>query len=448
MSKQGLLIVDDEAEARNQLRWSFSEEYEIFEAANRDEALALAHSARPGVVILDLRLPPSLDDASEGFKTVQDILQSDPLSKILISTGIHEKETALKAIDLGVFDLFTKPLDLDELKITVKRASRLYSLQKENNKKREQDRGMLGSSEPMKEVLGLIQKVAPVNVPVLILGESGTGKELAAKEIHSTSDRRDKPFIVINCGAIPENLLETELFGYEKGSFTGAESQKKGKIEYAEGGTLFLDEIGELSQTLQVKLLRFLQEQTIERVGGREPIIVDTRIISATNKDLEAMARTGEFREDLYFRLGVIVLKMPPLRERGADIFTLSLAFLNKFSKEYNRTIKGFSVNAVTALKQYAWPGNIRELENKIKRAVALCRMKEISPEDLDLPSPESTRAAPSGSMAEAKEEFRKKLIHEALFRNKGVISKSAKELGISRQYLSKLISKYNLKPK
>lgn len=452
MTKPCILIVDGDPASRGRVRRTLFEDYDVIEASERSSAVELTKQLRPAVVITELGLPPNPFGPSEGLKTVLEILQTDRLSKVIAHTSLKEKGTAVKALDLGVFDYFLKPAPPDELRIMVKRAMHLYGIQREDaDLCREMEYGpanMIGTSPKMQEVFRSIKKIASVNMPVLVLGESGTGKELAANAVHDLSDRKDKPFIVINCGAIPENLLETELFGYERGAFTGADTQKKGKVEYAEGGTLFLDEIGELSPKLQVKLLRFLQESTIERVGGRESLTVDARVISATNRDLKTMASEGTFREDLYFRLGVIPLIMPPLRERGDDVYTLALSFLRKFTRELNRHISGFNEAAVKAIGEYNWPGNIRELENKVKRAVALCKDREISPEDLTLPSPGTLAVKETTGLAEAKEAFKKRLVQEALLKNKGGISRSASDLGISRQYLSRLITKYNLKVK
>ncbi len=445
-----LLIVDGDGPARERMRLAFCEDYEVFEACGREEAVEEVLSDGPGVAIIDLGLPPSLTDGlSEGLLTLREALVVAPCLKAIAMAGEGWREGAVRALELGAFDYFTKPLVMDEVRFVVKRAFHLYDIRHGEGWKREDtgkiDPDSLGGSPPMREAIGMIKKVAPVDVPVLILGESGTGKELAAKAIHNLSPRRNGPFAVINCGAIPEDLLESELFGYEKGAFTGAQARKKGRIEFADRGTLFLDEIGELSPKLQAKLLRFLQENTIERLGAGAPIAIDARVISATNRDLLGMVSAGGFREDLYFRLGVIAIEMPPLRHRGEDISTLALRFLKKYTKEINPGIKAFDRYSVNALLAYGWPGNVRELENRIKRAVALCSGAEITAGDLGLPSPE---ACVSIGFIEAKESFKKKTVQEMLLKNKGAISRSAAELGISRQYLSRLIAKYGIKAK
>lgn len=452
MTDKKLLIVEDDP-IRSQMKWALCGEYNIFQAENRVEAIEIFKNVKPEVVILDLGLPPEPKDVSEGFKAIHELLEINPILKILVATGNPEKKNALKAIELGAFDFFTKPVSIDEMKVTVKRAFHVYELEEENlclRKRHEVEalEDMVGTSGPMQDVFAMIRKVAAVSFPVLILGESGTGKELAASAIHRLSDRKKGSFVIINCGAIPENLLESELFGHERGSFTGADAKKIGKIEQAAGGTLFLDEVGELSLPLQVKLLRFLQEHTIDRVGGREPVKVDVRVIAATNRDIKAMVEKGSFREDLYYRLGVVTLELPPLRERREDIDILALSFLERYSKEFNRRINGFSISAISAMRSYNWPGNVRELENKVKRAVALGQKKQVCPEDLDL-YPADNEAEEAGkpmNLIEARKSFEKRIIQEALLKNKGVISRAAADLGISRQYLSELVGKYEIK--
>jgi two-component system NtrC family response regulator len=454
MTRPKLLIVDDDESIRSQMRWAFSKQYELIEAVDRESALKEVKTGKPPVVMLDLGLPPQPRDASEGLKGIKEILKLDPIVKVLVVTGNAEKKDALEAVELGAFDFFTKPITIDEIRVTVKRAFHVYELERENIElRKELESGglgeIIGTSRPMQGVYAIIRKVATVNVPVLLLGESGTGKEMSARAIHGLSERRGGPFVIINCGAIPENLLESELFGYEKGAFTGAVTGRKGKIEYAQGGTLFIDEIGELSPPLQVKLLRFLQENTIERVGGRKPISIDVRVVAATNRDIEAMVKKGEFRDDLYFRLGVVSLIMPPLRERGDDINILALAFLRRHSRSFKRNIHGFSKAAIAAMRDYPWPGNVRELENKVKRALAMGQGKELSPEDLSLPSPKKKETVEEAvGLVAARETFEKKMIQEALLKNKGVVSRTAQELDISRQYLSNLLVKYDIKPK
>lgn len=442
-----LLIVDDDGPARERMRREFCGEYEVFEARGREEAVEGVSSAGPWVAIIDLGPPSSrAGGLSEGLLTLEEALGVDPCLRAITTAGEGWREGEVKALELGAFDCFTKPFAIDEVRFAVRRGFHLYGISRGEGRKKERpemiDADSLGWSPPMREAIGMMKKVAPVDVPVLILGETGTGKELAAKAIHNLSPRRKGPFAVINCGAIPEDLLESELFGYEKGAFTGAESRKKGRIESADRGTLFLDEVGELSPKLQAKLLRFLQENTIERLGAGQSVVIDARVISATNRDLLNMVGAGGFREDLYFRLGVITIEMPPLRQRGEDISTLALRFLKKYSMEINPGIEAFDRHSVNALLAYGWPGNVRELDNRIKRAVALCSGAEITASDLGLPSPEAGRSI---GFIEAKESFKKKTVQETLLKNRGAVGKSAAELGISRQYLSRLIAKYRI---
>src|SRR3990170_4539658 len=390
MEKPKLLIVDDDEGIRNQMKWALSDAYDVYLAEDRESALAVVRTEKPSLILLDLGLPPDPRGAGEGLKALEEIGAFDRLAKVVIITGNSEKANALKAVEGGGFDFFVKPPDLEEVRIILKRALNLITLEKENIALKEKGlrtgfEDILGDSPPMLQVFSQVRKVAPSDASVLIVGESGTGKELIAKAIHGFSNRQKGPFTPINCGAIPENLLESELFGHEKGSFTGADAQRKGKIEYANRGTLFLDEIGELPLALQVKLLRFLQERKVERVGVREGIPVDVRFITATKQDLPDLAEARLFREDLYYRLGVVTITIPPLRERGEDIVLLAKAFLTDFSRQHKKKIKGFRMDALSALKSYPWPGNVRELENKVKRAVIISEGKFVSAEDLEL---------------------------------------------------------------
>jgi two-component system NtrC family response regulator len=453
MDKPKLLIVDDDEAIRSQMRWALAKDYETFEAGDRPSALEIIRKEHPVVVLLDLGLPPKPRGADEGFETLKEILTFDPITKVIMVTGNTERENALKAIELGAFDFISKPPVMDEVRIVVQRAFRMEELERDNLALRHQMgtegfEKIIGSSPRMQEVFQMIRKVATVDVPVLILGESGTGKELAAQAIHRLSPRREGPFVVINCGAIPENLLESELFGHEKGAFTGAESQRKGRIEYAEGGTLFLDEIGELSLSLQVKLLRFLQDYTIERVGGRALIPVNVRVIAATNRDLQKEVSSGKFREDFFFRLGVITVSMPPLRERGDDLDLLAKNFQHRYSSEFKKTLRGFLPEALRLISEYSWPGNIRELENRIKRATVMAESEWITVEDLNLPitvSSDSPPPARSHTLRTAREEMEKRLIQEVLLKNQGHISRAAKELDISRQTFADLMKRYGI---
>lgn len=452
MLKPRLLIVEDNPTVRAQMRWAFRRDYDVLEAPDRPSALEVVRTVGPKVGIIDLGLPPSLSDSSEGLRTVREILEINPLFKAVIVTGLKGRENARRAVRAGAFDYFTKPIAVDEVRVTLKRAFHLSELQKEGMLNPSgTDAGVpfeiIGACATMQEVCHAIRKVADVNIPVLMLGEPGTGKELAAHAIHRLSSRNQRPFVTIGCGGIPNGLLETELFGYEKGAFEGADARKKGKIEYADGGALFLDEITELSGCLQARLLKFLQEHVIERFGGTEPVSVDARVISATSRDIRAMVKAGAFREDLYYRLGVISMTMPPLRERGEDIHMLALNFLKKYSSDFNRPVSGFDKMAVSALKSYGWPGNVRELENKVKRAVALCREKELTAADLALPSFVRARADTNAmSLSEAKDAFKKRLLQDTLAKNGWNITRSAHELGISRQYLSRLIARYDIR--
>jgi two-component system NtrC family response regulator len=369
--------------------------------------------------------------------------------KIIVITGQGEKENALKAVGEGAYDFFSKPIQIEELKVVLHRAFYVSQLEREHRDLRkklsaEPFEGMLGTSPQMEEVFASIRKVATTEAPVLILGESGTGKELVANAIHQMSTRKEGPFVVINCSAIPESLLESELFGHEKGAFTGAHMQRKGRFETAQDGTLFLDEIGEISLSLQVKLLRFLQEQLIERVGGREQIFVNVRVIAATNRDLKEGMKDGRFREDLYYRLGVVTIALPPLREREGDAMVIANALLHRYSVENKKKINGFTPQAVRALKSHHWPGNVRELENRIKRAVIMAEGSKITPQDLELVSPYAKYEG--HGLKEAREGLEKDLIERAIAKNKGNLTKVAEELGVARPTLYELMEKLGIK--
>ena len=446
MDKPKLLIVDDDEEIRTQMKWALAQEYEVGVAADRPSALKVFHAERPAVVTLDLGLPPHPRDMEEGLRTLSEILQEDTDAKVIVITGRDGREYALQAIGQGAYDFFRKPIQLDELKVILRRALHVYQLEQEHRALQQRlysqaFEEMLGTSPQMQDVFTTIHKVAHTEASVLIVGESGTGKELVARAIHRQSGRRDAPFVAINCGAIPENLLESELFGHEKGAFTGAHVQRKGRIESAQGGTLFLDEIGELSLPLQVKLLRFLQEHQLERVGGREPIMVDTRVLAATNVDLNQAMAEGRFRDDLYYRLGVIIVALPPLRERGEDVLLLAKALFQRYTAEGKNKITGFTRQALSALQSYHWPGNVRELENRIKRAVIMAQGTRLTPGDLDLESP-FAKYAGQGLRA-AREALEKELIQRVLARHNGNVTRTAAELEVSRPTLHELISKY-----
>lgn len=447
MEKRKLLIIEDDEAIRTQMKWALAQDYEVFLAEDRETAVKIFNKEKPPVITLDLGLPPFPGEVKEGFLTLGEILGEDNLTKVIVITGQGQKEHALQAIGFGAYDFFTKPIQIEELKIVLKRAFYVAELERENRELQRQlsgdsFAGMIGSCKKMEEVFTKIRKVAATDVPVLIMGESGTGKELVAKAIHLASNRKDKPFIVINSSAIPETLLESELFGHEKGAFTGAHIRRKGRMELADGGTLFLDEIGELSLNLQVKLLRFLQEKKIERVGGREEIAVDTRILAATNVDLNRAIKEGKFREDLYYRLGVVTISLPPLRDRGDDIFLLANFLLKKYALENNKKIIGFTPSALEAIEAYNWPGNVRELENRIKRAVIMADRSKISAEDLELASAYTKYGK---TLREAREALERDFINRALMKNRGNVSKAAEELGISRPSLYELMEKLGI---
>jgi two-component system NtrC family response regulator len=448
MKKQRLLIIEDDEDLRKQMKWALAPDYEVLLAEDRPSAAAVMRKEKPVVVTLDLGLPPQPAGVEEGFAVLDEILNEHGQTKVIIITGRGEKENALRAVEKGAYDFFYKPIQLDELKVVLRRAFHLSQLEREQRALQRRlsgdtFEGMLGTCAKMQEVFTVIRKVATTDAPILVMGESGTGKELVARATHRLSIRQAEPFIVINCGAIPENLLESELFGHEKGAFTGAHIQRKGRFEMAEGGTLFLDEIGELPLALQVKLLRFLQERVIERVGGREQIAVDTRVIAATNRDLKEAMKDGSFREDLYFRLGVILMSLPPLREREGDTILLAKAFLARYADENRKKIKGFTDQALDAIEQYAWPGNVRELENRIKRAVIMAEGAKIAPADLEMEAPRARYEAMG--LKEAREALEKELLAKAIARSGGNLSKAAMELGISRPTLYDLMEKFGM---
>lgn len=450
MPKPKILVIDDDEPIRTQMKWALIQEYDLFLAKDGLEAVQIMKKEAPPLVTLDLGLPPTPEDTVEGIRVLEQILDIEPSTKVVVVTGNPDKSAALKAISLGAHDFFTKPIDLTELKAILKRACYVHSLEKEcqNLQKQvhQQFSDMVGSSGRMQEIFSTIKKVSTTDVPVLITGESGTGKELVARAIHSNSSRSTRPFIPINCGAIPENLLESELFGHEKGAFTGAHAQRKGKTELAHRGTLFLDEIGEMPLQLQVKLLRFLQDFKIERVGGREELELDVRVIAATNKDLKKQIEDGKFREDLYYRLAVVTLEMPALRERSSDTLLLARFFLQKFS---NGAQKKLSAKAIEAINAYNWPGNVRELENKIRRAVTLAEDQTITPFDLGLGGEAEASVENGGeqglNMKKAVEDLEVRLIHAAILRNDRNISKAAEDLGLSRPTLYSLLKKYGI---
>ena len=443
-----LLIVDDDTGLLRQLRWAFSE-HKVHAASNRQEAIALIRAQRVPVAILDLGLPPDPDGASEGLATLSEIREVSPGTKVIIATGNETREHALRAIALGAYDFYQKPIDIEVLRMIVGRAEQMFDLEAENRRLNEAANhgspidGIIATSPEMMRVLRNIEKLAPTDVAVLLLGESGTGKELLAHAIHKLSRRADGPFVPINCAAIPETLLESELFGHEKGAFTGALKQTIGRIESAHRGTLFLDEIGDVPLPMQVKLLRFLQDQVVERVGGRRPIQVDVRIVCATNQDLDRMMAEGSFREDLFYRLNEVAIQIPALRERPADAVVLASFFLRRFATEYGRTARGLAGSALTAIREHPWPGNVRELENRVKRAVVMTDGPLVSAADLDLSWPEEDVKSLDIRAARARAE--REVIQLALTQTGSNLSKAAKLLGISRPTLYDLMQQHQL---
>ncbi|HUC10375.1 MAG TPA: PEP-CTERM-box response regulator transcription factor [Stellaceae bacterium] len=443
-----LLIVDDDSGLLRQLRWAFSE-HKVQVATNRQEATALIRGHPIPVAILDLGLPPDPDGASEGLAALSEIREISPNTKVIIATGNETHEYALRAIALGAYDFYQKPIDIDVLRMIVGRAEQMFDLEAENRRLTEAATagspidGIIATSPEMLRVLRNIEKLAPTDVAVLLLGESGTGKELLAHAIHKLSHRADGPFVPINCAAIPETLLESELFGHEKGAFTGALRQTIGRIESAHRGTLFLDEIGDVPLPMQVKLLRFLQDQIVERIGGRRPVQVDVRIVGATNQDLDRMMAEGGFREDLFYRLNEVAIRVPALRERPADAVILASFFLRRFATEYGRAARGLAGSALAAIREYPWPGNVRELENRVKRAVVMTDGPLVSAADLDLPY--ASDDAKSLDIRAARARAEREVIQLALTQTGSNLSKAAKLLGISRPTLYDLMQQHQL---
>jgi len=450
MEKEKILVVDDEQGIREQLYWALNDQYEVHQASDSKTALREVIEFKPAVITLDISLTGA-EDEREGIDLIGRILDTDHSVKIIMVSGHGQKENAIECINRGATDFFTKPIDLDDLKVVINRAIHIYRLEVDNKilqsqlYSKEKFENIIGSSEQMQKLFQFIKTVAENDYTVLITGESGTGKELVARAIHKRSKRRSAPFVAINCGAIPENLLESELFGYEKGAFTDAKSQKIGKFEQAVNGTIFLDEIGEMTLKLQVKLLRFLEDRRIERVGGTQLIELDVRIIAATNQDLEEHAKSGKFREDLFYRLSVLHKELPPLRERGEDIIFLSNYFLDRFGKDNKRKGLKLSSEAIQAIDTYKWPGNVRELENKIKRAVILSQNKNISPQDLNLGS-EDEQDKPFATLQEVRECAEMEHLKKALVAADWNISKVSRDLATSRTTLYELMEKYQLK--
>ncbi len=452
VSKPKLLIVEDDEGLQRQLRWAY-DDYEVIAATDRTQAIELLRLHEPKVVTLDLGLPPDPDGVSEGFATLGEILALKPDAKIIVASGHGARESAMRAIASGAYDFYQKPVDIDELGMIVRRAFHVQALEAENARlaalpspETSTLGGMITGAPEMLKVTRMIERVANADVSVMLLGASGTGKELLARGLHDSSGRARGAFVAINCAAIPENLLEAELFGHEKGAFTGAIKTTQGKIEMASGGTLFLDEVGDIPLPLQVKLLRFLQERVIERIGGRTPIAVDTRIVCATHQNLDEMIIDGRFREDLYYRFAEIVVKIPSLAERPGDATLLAKHFVARFADQMKSSVKGLSPDAMQAIDAWGWPGNVRELENRIKRAVIMADGKLVTAADLDLVAGDND--APTGDFINLKavrDEADSKAIRRAIARSEGNISNAAKLLGISRPTLYDLIKQHGL---
>jgi len=443
-----LLVVEDDPGLQSQMRWCF-DRYEVFVADNRSSAIELLRRHQPPVVTLDLGLPPDAEGITEGLATLEEIVSQSPHTKVIVVTGQNDRENAVRAVGSGAYDFYHKPVDAEILGLIVNRAYRLHELEMENrtlmqHKIEHPVDGVVACSPEMMKVCRTVEKVAPSGATILLLGDSGTGKELCARSLHNLSPQAKGRFVAINCAAIPENLLESELFGYEKGAFTGAIKQTPGKIEYADGGTLFLDEVGDLPLALQAKLLRFLQERVVERIGGREEIPVEVRVVCATHQDLPDKIRLGTFREDLYYRISEIAIQIPPLRERGGDIVLLARMFLEHFSKEQGRNLRGFSKDALMALEAYHWPGNVRELQNRINRAVIMAEGKHLTAQDLELSSTEIDER--HLDLRRVRDDAERRAIQRALSHASGKVSAAADILGISRPTMYDLIRKFNLK--
>ncbi len=445
-----LLVVEDDKGLQSQLRWAF-DGYEVAVAGERGEAITALRRFQPGVVLLDLGLPPDPGGVTEGLATLREILTLAPETKVIVVTGDNDRANAVKAIAGGAYDFHQKPADAELLALLVDRAYHVFELEIENRRLQQADenmplRGIIAISPQMLKVCRTVEKIAPTDITTLLLGASGTGKERFARALHELSPRADNRLVAINCAAIPENLLESELFGYEKGAFTGANQQTPGKIEFAHQGTLFLDEIGDLPLELQAKLLRFLQERVVERIGGRKEIPVDVRIICATHQDLEQQMRDGRFREDLYYRVSEMTISIPALRERTGDAAVLAKAFLARFAAELGTGVKGFDAGALSAIEHYTWPGNVRELESRIKRAAIMAEGSQVSAEDLELEiNPEGLQGMPL-NLRQVREAAEREAIIRALGHADDNVSEAAALLGVTRPTLYSMLEKYGLK--
>jgi two-component system NtrC family response regulator len=446
--KLKLLIVEDDLGLQKQLKWCF-DKYEILVASTRSEALAQLRRFEPHVVLQDLGLPPDPEGVEEGMQTVREILALAPQTKVVVVTGNNDRDNAVRAVSLGAYDFYLKPVDTDALRLIVSRAFHIYELEEQNRLLRDAQfnapfEGMIATDDAMLKVCRMVEKVGRTDASVLILGESGTGKELVARALHAQSPRKEARFVAINCAAIPEQLLESELFGHERGAFTGAIKQTLGKVELASRGTLFLDEIGDMPLSLQAKLLRFLQARVIERVGGRQEIAVDVRVVCATNKDVQGLIATQQFRQDLYFRIGEVTISVPPLRERPGGATVLAHAMLRKFSAVQGKPKRGFSEDALAALEAYSWPGNVRELENKVKTAMIMAEGVLINAQDLGLQDRGSGESL--FNLKEVRTRAERQAIQQALSITDGNISRTAELLGVSRPTLYDLLDKYGMR--
>ena len=448
-SKNLLLLVEDDLGLQKQLKWSF-DDLEVVIVGDRDAALAAVRRYEPPVVTLDLGLPPDADGATEGLATLEQILALAPATKVIVVSGNQDRANAVKAVALGAYDFYHKPIEPEILRLIVNRAFHLHQLEAENRKLQTRQgtalQGIITGSAAMHKICRTIEKVAPVDATALLLGDSGTGKELFARALHDLSPRASQRFVAINCAAIPENLLESELFGYEKGAFTGAAKQTKGRIEYADHGTLFLDEIGDLPFSLQAKLLRFLQERVVERLGGREEISVDVRVVCATHQNLRQHIEQGRFREDLYYRISEITIDIPPLKEREGDALLLAHVFLERYNQQYSKALKGFTPDACAAIEGHNWPGNVREMENCLKRAVIMSEENRLSAEDLGLAINDAI-ATPL-NLRQVREIAEREAVTKAINRVGGNIARAAELLGVSRPTLYDMLGRFGIQTK
>jgi len=443
-----LMIVEDDRGLQQQMRWAMSTDFVVHMAKDRAEALEVMATHAPHLVVLDLGLPPDEAGATEGLAILEQIVERYPDTKVIVASGNAERSNAIKAVSTGAYDFFSKPVDIEELKLILERAWKLHLLEEDNRRLTQIARGpiegVIAASGAMIDVCRMVERVAPTDVSVMLMGESGTGKEVIARALHRLSERSSGPLVAVNCAAIPDALLESELFGHERGAFTGAIKQTRGKVEQANGGTLFLDEIGDMPLALQAKLLRFLQSRIFQRVGGREDLVVDIRVVSASNRDLKQMCAEGTFREDLYFRLNEVKIVLPPLRDREGDVVLIACTLLQRFAQIYKKGHLDFSAGALTAISRYGWPGNVRELENRIKRAVILGRGSKVLAEDLDL------GITVEEETAETLKDVRRKAEIDAIVKALAAcsynVSRTAKSLGVSRPTLYSLIAGYGIK--